>query len=139
MKINSRETHRKSLVHVFSDRISCIIKPLNNVSPVSSIQCHIYKRRRNNISCFHFFKRTLTSYVILLWKERAEKFHFLVSLLNLLMVIYDSHSQHRQYVRKQDINMINRLLNRDQHSLFWSIFQCLQESRTSLHVLYSNI
>lgn len=139
MKINSRETHRKSLVHVFSDRISCIIKPLNNVSPVSSIQCHIYKKRRNNISCFHFFKRTLTSYVILLWKERAEKFHFLVSLLNLLMVIYDSHSQHRQYVRKQDINMINRLLNRDQHSLFWSIFQCLQESRTSLHVLYSNI
>lgn len=84
MKINSRETHRKSLVHVFSDRISCIIKPLNNVSPVSSIQCHIYKKRRNNISCFHFFKRTLTSYVILLWKERAEKFHFLVSLLNHL-------------------------------------------------------
>lgn len=139
MKINSRETHRKSLVHVFSDRISCIIKPLNNVSPVSSIQCNIYKKRRNHNSCFHVFKCTLTSHVILLWKERAEKFHFLVSLLNLLMVIYDSHSQHRQYVRKQDINM---LLNRDQHSLFWSLFQCLQESRTSLHVLhvlYSNI
>lgn len=84
MKINSRETHRKSLVHVFSDRISCIIKPLNNVSPVSSIQCNIYKKRRNHNSCFHFFKCTLTSHVILLWKERAEKFHFLVSLLNLV-------------------------------------------------------
>lgn len=83
MKINSRETHRKSLVHVFSDRISCIIKPLNNVSPVSSKQCNIYKKRRNHNSCFHVFKCTLTSHVILLWKERAEKFHFLVSLLNL--------------------------------------------------------
>lgn len=74
MKINSRETHRKSLVHVFSDRISCIIKPLNNVSPVSSKQCNIYKKRRNHNSCFHVFKCTLTSHVILLWKERAESF-----------------------------------------------------------------
>lgn len=110
MKINSRETHRKSLVHVFSDRISCIIKPLNNVSPVSSIQCHIYKKRRNNISCFHFFKRTLTSYVILLWKERAEKFHFLVSLLklNLLMTVTRStgmaickEARHKQIVESR--------------------------------------
>lgn len=137
MKINSRETHRKSLVHVFSDRISCIIKPLNNVSPVSSIQCNIWKKRRNHNSCFHFFKCTLTSYAIPLWKERAEKFHFLVSLLNLLVVIYDSITQHRQYVRKQDIN---RLLNRDQHSLSDHYFNVFKKAGlNSLHVLYSNI
>lgn len=55
--------------------------------------------------------------------KRASRKVSLSSFSSSSQSVNDSHSQHRQYVRKQDIN---RLLNRDQHSLsnhYFNVFK----------------